>query len=265
MAETTDLEEKAKSSRIERIRKTISLRGHFVGWMLAPLVGIIFFPSVLLLFFCMLPTVVTYIVEKNYEKHATRTIGYINLAATFGLGWQLWTTDNSIQGALDILNDYLSLTLVYLSAFLGWVIFYLSRSVIDTYLQIAYEIRIRSARYRQLQLAKEWGPEVGEGTEELYKQSEKGTEQIDQDIQKFISESDKKSGRINRAVKNVMRRLFNLENRVAEVAKTETLNLVRQQQEESQQQNRHEFELNRKKIISKTNSLSSANEPNEQK
>jgi hypothetical protein len=221
-------------SRIERIKQTISVRSHFIGWLLAPIIGIIFFPTVILLFFCMLPTIVAHLIEKSPSKFAARTVGYINLSATFGLGWQLWTTDNSTQGAIDILNQLLPVSLVYLSALFGWFIYFIIPSIVDTYLQVSYEIQIRSAKYRQIQLAKEWGIDVGEGAEELFDQNI-DTEEIDENISQLIYEADKKGG-IRGKIRRFYRKLFKFEERIVQVAREETMVAIKEQQKEIQRQ-----------------------------
>ena len=138
-----------------------------IAWVVAPLVCIAFFPTILLLLIGMAPSIVAYIVDKRPRKVTARSIGYLNFAGCLPYALKLWTGQNTISGVLELVFEPSALMIMYSSAAVGWMLNFIIAHIMSAYLAVKHEAKNRSISSRQEDLIKEWGSEVkGQYTQE---------------------------------------------------------------------------------------------------
>ena len=65
--------------------------GSLLAWVVAPVLGVIALPTVLLLVVGMAPTLVAFfIVDRHPSKYTTRAVGYLNFAGCLPYAIDLW-------------------------------------------------------------------------------------------------------------------------------------------------------------------------------
>ena len=131
-----------------------------IAWVVAPLVCIAFFPTILLLLIGMAPSIVAYIVDKRPRKVTARSIGYLNFAGCLYYALKLWTEQNTISGVLELVSEPSALMIMYSSAAVGWMLNFIMVPIMSAFLAVQHEAKIRSIARRQDDLIKEWGSVV---------------------------------------------------------------------------------------------------------
>jgi len=134
------------------------------GWLFIvfALLLIVSLPTVLLLFFGMLPAIVAYIVDPSRNKTSTICVGAMNFAGVFPYLLSLWTGIHSIDVALGILTDIFALMVMYSAAAAGWMVFMAVPPVVGVLMSGMDRRRIAALRARQKRAVKEWGKGVAE-------------------------------------------------------------------------------------------------------
>ncbi|MBT4932208.1 MAG: hypothetical protein HOL66_15980 [Rhodospirillaceae bacterium] len=136
-------------------------------------------PTVMIIFFGLLPTIVSAIIDRTPKKNATFCIGSINLCGVFPYMMDLWLGDNTMEGAMRILTDVFSLIVMYGAAAFGWMIFQSLPPVVATFVTVIAQSRVSSLRSTQRQLIDEWGDDVGTPQEVLDMRDQLGEEAIE--------------------------------------------------------------------------------------
>ena len=131
-----------------------------IAWVVAPLVGIAFFPTILLLVIGMAPSIVAFIIDKHPRKVMARAIGYLNFAGALPYALKLWTGQNTISGVMELVLEPTALMIMYSAAAVGWILNFIMAPIMSAYLAVRHESRARSIGIRQEELIKEWGSEV---------------------------------------------------------------------------------------------------------
>ncbi len=125
------------------------------------------FPQlIILLFIGMLPTVVAYIIDKTPKKYAAFSVGGMNLSGVFPALGELWTGNNTIPHAIEILTNIFDLIVMYAAASFGWLIYIAVPPVVNALLAVAAQHRIAQLRSRQRELIREWGQDIATRTQE---------------------------------------------------------------------------------------------------
>ncbi len=124
-------------------------------------------PTVIVLFFGMLPTIVSGIVDRSPSRHATFCIGGINLCGVFPYMIELWLGDNSLQQGIGMITNVFSLVIMYGAAALGWMIFQSLPPIIAAFVTVIAQSRVSRLRSGQRKLIEEWGEDVGLSDEDL--------------------------------------------------------------------------------------------------
>ncbi len=131
-----------------------------IAWVVAPVVAIAFFPTILLLVIGMAPSIVAYIIDKRPRKVTARSIGYLNFAGALPYALQLWTGQNTISGVMALVMEPAALMIMYGAAAVGWTLNFIMAPIMSAYLAVQHESKSRSIGSRQEKLVKEWGSEV---------------------------------------------------------------------------------------------------------
>lgn len=80
-------------------------------------------PSVVMLFFAMLPSVVAFIVDRTPQKHATYCVTGLNFSGVFPYLLDLWAGDHTVDAAIALVTNVFALLTMYGAAAVGWAIF----------------------------------------------------------------------------------------------------------------------------------------------
>lgn len=136
-------------------------------------------PTVMIIFFGLLPTIVSAIIDRTPKKNATFCVGGINFCGVFPYMMDLWLGDNTIEGAIRILTDVFSLIIMYGAAAFGWMIFQSLPPVVATFVTVIAQSRVSSLRSTQRQLIDEWGDDVGTPQEVLDMRDHLGEETLE--------------------------------------------------------------------------------------
>jgi len=137
---------------------------------------IVSFPTVMVLFVGMLPTLVAFLIDRTDEKFATFCVGGVNFSGVFPQLMDLWNGDHSIAAALSILSDVFIIATMYGAAAFGWMLFMSLPPVVASVLNVLSQTRLAALRAIQRDLVEEWGEEVrGDSEEEAESGAETGT------------------------------------------------------------------------------------------
>lgn len=144
-------------------QKTSFKQGQVTLWLSAAFVIMVIMslPTVLLVFFGMLPAIVSAIIDRTPKKNATFCIAGINFCGVFPYMMELWVGENTLDGSIRILTDVFSLIVMYGAAAFGWMIFQSMPPVVATFVTVIAQSRVASLRSTQRKLVQEWGEDVG--------------------------------------------------------------------------------------------------------
>jgi hypothetical protein len=117
-------------------------------------------PTVMVIVFALLPTFVAFIVDKTPGKSAVICVGSLNLCGVLPYLIDLWTGENSMDGAILILTDVFSLVVIYGASAFGWMIFQSLPPIVATFITILAQSRVSSLRSAQRKFIEEWGSDV---------------------------------------------------------------------------------------------------------
>lgn len=145
----------ARAAQAQRSRT-----GPLIAWIIAPIIGVVFFASILLFTVGMLPTLAAFIVDRYPRKLITRTVGFLNFAGCVPFALELWAGSHSVDQVAEILSDPTKWLVMYGAAGVGWAIHFLMPPLAAAWLAMSQELRQKAIQTQQQQLVAEWGPEV---------------------------------------------------------------------------------------------------------
>ena len=122
--------------------------------------AIVFLPSTILLFVCMIPTLVAWVIDNQARKTAWLTVGAMNLAGTVPVWVNLLEMGHTVAGAFHMITDPKTIMLSYGGAVVGWAIYYNVTPFVASVVLKKNERRLRDIEARQQDLIKKWGKEV---------------------------------------------------------------------------------------------------------
>jgi hypothetical protein len=131
-----------------------------IAWIVAPMVGIAFFPTLLLMVIGMAPAIVAFFIDKRPRKVTARAVAYLNIAGCLPFALDLWSGQNTITGVMEIASDPSSLMIMYSAAAVGWTLNFITAPIMSAYLAVQHEAKGRSIENRKEELIKEWGADV---------------------------------------------------------------------------------------------------------
>ena len=137
--------------------------GSLLAWVLAPTLGVIALPTVLLLVVGMAPTLVAlFIIDRHPAKYTTRAVGYLNFSGCLPYAIDLWRGGGvwDFETLFAIITDPFTLLVMYSMAGVGWIVLFASPPVVAAYLAVTSEMREKTLKARQNELIAEWGRNV---------------------------------------------------------------------------------------------------------
>ncbi len=134
----------------------------YLTWALLVLtfLAVIALPTMIVMFFGLLPTLVAWIVDRTKGKAASITVGSVNFIGVFPYIMNLWTDFNSVDRALGMVSDIFTLLVMYSAAAFGWLMFLSMPSGISSFVLVLQQRKVAALRGEQKDLIEEWGPDV---------------------------------------------------------------------------------------------------------
>jgi len=129
-------------------------------WLLALPVLVFALPTVVLVVFGVLPTIVAAIVDRREEKYAAYCVGGFNLSGVLPYLFHLWSHGDSMLALGVIAKSPYSWLVMYGAAALGWLANYWTPQITMRIRRIRDRNEVARWRRRQEQILEEWGPEV---------------------------------------------------------------------------------------------------------
>lgn len=129
------------------------------------LVGaVVFLPSSIIFFGCMLPTFVAAVVDNQKQKTLWVTVGAMNLAGTVPVWFKLWEHGHNVDNAIGLMLSPETLMVAYSMAAAGWIISYNVTPLVANVIQRRGENRLKSIEKRRKELIRKWGEDVSTDT-----------------------------------------------------------------------------------------------------
>ena len=183
----------AKNAKTPAARKGGINSSQLTLWLSIGFVALIILslPSVIIIFFGLLPTIVAFIIDRSKQRNASFCVGGINFCGVFPYLIELWTGDNSMDMSVRILTDVFSLVIMYGAAGFGWMIYLTLPPVIAAFLSVTAQHKVSTLRSTQRQLIEEWGDDVSTTQEVLDMRDEiAANEGADPDEEDFLDGID---------------------------------------------------------------------------
>ncbi len=119
-------------------------------------------PTALIVFFGMMPAIVSFLVDRTPQKYGPLSVTGMNFCGVFPVLLKLWTGEHSFSAAFDLLVDPMMLLLMYGAAAFGWMLFLVIPPVITSFIAVVTERRVVYLRNVQKNIVDEWGEEVAQ-------------------------------------------------------------------------------------------------------
>jgi hypothetical protein len=117
-------------------------------------------PTVVLLFFTMLPTMGAWASEKGAHKYAWLCVGGLNFSGVIAFLFTLWFGVHTLDEAFNMLSDAGVLLWAYGTSAIGWLIYMAMPPVVASWIAFTTERRVAALKGAQKKLVEEWGDEV---------------------------------------------------------------------------------------------------------
>ena len=130
------------------------------GVLLGGAFMLISLPTVTLIVFGLLPSIVAWIVDRTEKKYATACVFGFNFSGLFPFLMEIWFEDHSLDAAIRIMTDVFDLMIIYGSAGFGWMLYMALPPFVTTFLSVMSEHRVTVLKENQANIIEEWGENV---------------------------------------------------------------------------------------------------------
>jgi len=124
-------------------------------------------PTVMLVLFEILPSIVAWIIDRPEQKYATFCVIGFNFSGVFPYLMEIWFDIHSIDAAIEILTNVFDLFVIYGSATFGYMVYFALPPVITTFLSAMSDRRLEELRVTQKSIIEEWGGNVACAIDDL--------------------------------------------------------------------------------------------------
>ncbi len=153
--------EKVKKEKSKKTKGKLGFKGKLLlACVLA--VAIAFLPTSLLLFIGMLPSFTILILGSRRGPRAS-TVAAMNLAGCIPFIFKLWSGPNDFEASVDIVTDPTSMSVIYVCAAFGYMIDWVVKGIVASYLYQKGVNRMKVIKNRQRVIIENWGEEVASG------------------------------------------------------------------------------------------------------
>ena len=122
--------------------------------------AIISMPTVLLIFFGLMPSIVAMVIDRTEGRYATFCVLGMNLSGLLPFLTDVWFQVHTTDMAIQIMTNVFNLLIIYGSAGFGWMLYMALPPVITTFLSAMSQRRVAVLREKQAQIIEEWGESV---------------------------------------------------------------------------------------------------------
>lgn len=117
-------------------------------------------PTVVLLFFTMLPTLAAWASEKGANKYAWLCVGGLNFAGVIKFLFDLWFGVHTLDEAFNLLSEGSLLLWAYGASGIGWLLYMSMPPMVSSWLSFTTDRRVAALKAAQKRLIEDWGDEV---------------------------------------------------------------------------------------------------------
>ncbi|HLO75460.1 MAG TPA: acyl-CoA synthetase [Magnetospirillum sp.] len=117
-------------------------------------------PTVILLFFTMLPTMAAWASEKGSNKYAWLCVGGLNFSGVIKFLFDLWFGVHTLDESFNLLSEASVLLWAYGASGIGWILYMSLPPMVSSWLSFTTDRRIASLKAAQKRLIDDWGDEV---------------------------------------------------------------------------------------------------------
>ncbi len=117
-------------------------------------------PTVMLVFFGLLPSIVAWIIDRTEKKYATACVIGLNFSGLFPFLMEIWFEDHSLDAAMRIMTDVFDLLVIYGAAGFGVMLYMALPPFVTTFLSVMSEHRVTVLKENQANIIEEWGEDV---------------------------------------------------------------------------------------------------------
>jgi len=124
-------------------------------------------PTVMLIFFGLLPSIVAGIIDRSEQKYAMFCVFGMNISGLFPYLMDIWFNIHSVDAAINVMTNVFDLFVIYGAAAFGWMVFMMLPPVITAFMSVMSETRLKTLRETQATIIEEWGDTVANAVESL--------------------------------------------------------------------------------------------------
>lgn len=117
-------------------------------------------PTLVVVFFGMLPGLVALLVDRARGKYGAISIITLNFAGLFPYLLKLWSKSQSLESAVTVIADVFTLLVIYGAAGAGLAIYMIVPTTIASVFQVLSQHRIVVLRDQQRKILEEWGESI---------------------------------------------------------------------------------------------------------
>jgi hypothetical protein len=122
--------------------------------------ALVMLPTTILLAVGMLPSVVCFVADKTKNKAQTIAVAAFNLAACTLFLLRVWTSQQGLGIAMEIVLDPLAIVVMYMGAAGGYAVDIIVSSAASAVMYKKTELRQQSIKKTQKELIERWGEKV---------------------------------------------------------------------------------------------------------
>lgn len=128
--------------------------------IIAGVLAITALPTVILVFFGLLPTLVAFIIDRSPGKSTTFCVGGMNFCGLLPWLLDLWSGSNTISAAMIIMTNPFALLVIFGAAAVGWAFYMTIPQIVVSVLTVTSQHKVSVLRTEQKSMIEEWGAEV---------------------------------------------------------------------------------------------------------
>ena len=120
-------------------------------------------PTMIIVFFGMIPAIVALIVDRTPGKYGALTVAAMNFAGVLPYLVKLWAKSQSLENAIAIIVDVFAIAVMYGAAGFGWMIFMTVPTFVASIILVISLRRVAVLRENQRKIVEEWGESIARG------------------------------------------------------------------------------------------------------
>lgn len=152
-------------------KPTVGKLGSLLSWVVASIIVVAFYETLVLLIIGMAPTFVAFLIDR--QKFAARAVAYLNFTGCLPFAVDYWMSSGGFDRVFQIFGDPFALLVIYASAAAGWGLYFATRPFAAVYLLVSADYRESRLQRRQEELVGTWGAEVAAAYDDAAAESDR--------------------------------------------------------------------------------------------